>query len=99
MRGTRARCSPPTIARTLSYLSWLPASDWIPPAMLWWLGKGKDPAELAWFLQRLDRLAYGMRILGLGASRRAKRFGRHHLRHPQRRRSESHGQPAQAAAR
>ncbi|MET0192902.1 MAG: DUF262 domain-containing HNH endonuclease family protein [Hyphomicrobiaceae bacterium] len=63
------------IARTLTYLSWLPASDWIPPAMLWWLANGKDPAELAWFLQRLDRLAYGMRILGLGASRRAKRFG------------------------
>ena len=63
------------IARTLTYLSWLPASDWIPPAMLWWLAKGKDPAELAWFLQRLDRLAYGLRILGLGASRRAKRFG------------------------
>jgi len=63
------------IARTLSYLLWLPASDWVPPAMLWWLNKGKDPAELAWFLQGLDRLAYGLRILGLGASRRAKRFG------------------------
>ena len=87
------------IARTLTYLSWLPASDWIPPAMLWWLAKGKDPAELAWFLQRLDRLAYGMRILGLGASRRAKRFGDHHRRHPQRQRSESHRQPAQPAAR
>jgi len=63
------------ISRLLTYLAWLPASDWIPPAMLWWLTKGKDPAELAWFLQRLDRLAYGMRILGLGANRRAKRFG------------------------
>jgi Protein of unknown function DUF262/Protein of unknown function (DUF1524) len=63
------------IARTLSYLAWLPSSDWIAPAMLWWLGKGKDPAELAWLLRGLDRLAYGLRIMGIGASKRAKRFG------------------------
>jgi hypothetical protein len=62
------------ITRTLRYLLWLPASDWMPCAMLWWLGN-KDPVELAWFLQGLERLAYGLRILGLGASRRAQRFG------------------------
>jgi hypothetical protein len=64
------------IARTLGYLLWQPASDWVPAAMLWWLGRGKDdPAQLARFLQALDRLAYGLRILGLGSNRRMQRFG------------------------
>lgn len=66
----------PRIASLLTYLGWLKGhSDWVPPVMLWWLGKGKDPAELAWFLGALDRLAYGLRILGHGAKRRASRFG------------------------
>jgi hypothetical protein len=37
--------------------------------------KGKDAGELAWFLGQLDRLAYGMRILGHGSRRRISRFG------------------------
>jgi len=66
----------PRISSLLTYLGWLKGhSDWVPPVMLWWLGKGKDPAELAWFLGALDRLAYGLRILGHGAKRRASRFG------------------------
>ncbi len=66
----------PKISSLLTYLGWLKGhSDWVPPVMLWWLGKGKDPAELAWFLGALDRLAYGLRILGHGAKRRASRFG------------------------
>ncbi len=64
------------ISSLLTYLGWLKGhSDWVPPVMLWWLGKGKDAAELAWFLGALDRLAYGLRILGHGAKRRASRFG------------------------
>jgi hypothetical protein len=65
----------PSITRTLAYLRRLPAADWMPAAMLWWLQRGKDPAELAWFLAALDRLAHGVRILGLGAGRRTQRFG------------------------
>lgn len=66
----------PKISSLLTYLGWLKGhSDWVPPVMLWWLGKGRDPAELAWFLGALDRLAYGLRILGHGAKRRASRFG------------------------
>ena len=38
-------------------------------------GKGKDAAELAWFLGALDRLAYGLRILGHGTKRASARFG------------------------
>jgi len=64
------------ISALLTYLGWLRGhSDWVPPVLLWWLGRGKDPAELAWFLGALDRLAYGLRILGHGTKRRASRFG------------------------
>jgi hypothetical protein len=63
------------IAASLRYLGWLKGGDWIPPAMLWWMEKGSDPAELAWFLTALDRLAYGQRILGVGTKRRASRLG------------------------
>jgi len=63
------------IQRSLSYLSWLPAADWVPSAMLWHLKHGKDAPGFAWFLGALDRLAYGLRIVGLGANRRTSRFG------------------------
>ncbi|NJO23894.1 MAG: HNH endonuclease [Sphingomonadales bacterium] len=42
--------------------------------LLWWLKKVGDSGELAWFLAALDRLAYGLRILGHGTKRRAGRF-------------------------
>jgi Protein of unknown function DUF262/Protein of unknown function (DUF1524) len=61
--------------QTLTYLNRLRFSDWIAPAMLWRLHKGEDDAELAWFLAALDRLALGIRLLGLGAHKRASWFG------------------------
>jgi hypothetical protein len=77
MRRARHAGSPHSaaIVRHLSYLSWLQATDWMPAAMLWCLEHGKDAAGFAWFLGALDRLAYGLRIVGLGAGRRASRFG------------------------
>ena len=64
-----------SIAASLTYLNWLKGNtDWMPPALLWWLEKGKDPAELAWFLAALDRLAYGLRIQGRGNKRRLTRM-------------------------
>lgn len=77
IRGSRHTGSPHSraIATSLTYLGWLKAGDWVPPALLWWLEKGKDAAELAWFLGALDRLAYGLRIQGLGTNRRANRIG------------------------
>jgi hypothetical protein len=63
------------IAASLRYLGWLKGGDWIPPAMLWWLERGDDAAELGWFLAALDRLAYGLRILGIGTKRRIGRLG------------------------
>jgi hypothetical protein len=63
------------IAASLRYLRWLKGGDWIPPALLCWLERGNEPAELAWFLGGLDRLAYGLRILGMGTKRRGIRIG------------------------
>ena len=63
------------IAASLRHLGWLRSGDWIPPALLCWLKRGTDPAELQWFLRGLDRLAYGLRILGMGTKRRAGRLG------------------------
>ena len=63
------------IAASLSYLGWLKGNaDWLPPAMLWWLEKGSDPAELAWFLRALERLAYALRIQGRSNGRLLSRM-------------------------
>jgi hypothetical protein len=63
------------ISAYLTYLGWLKGnSDWVPPAMLWWMRHGHDAGELAWFLGQLDRLAYGLRIQGHGSKRRITRF-------------------------
>jgi hypothetical protein len=62
------------VAASLRYLGWLKGGDWIPPAILWWSKRGDDAAELAWFLAALDRLAYGLRILGIGTKRRVGRL-------------------------
>jgi len=76
IRNARHAGSPHSaaIARTLAYLGWLRGGEWLPSAMLWWQQRGSDAAELAWFLAALDRLAYGLRILGIGTSKRTTRF-------------------------
>jgi uncharacterized protein DUF262/uncharacterized protein DUF1524 len=63
------------ISRYLRYLGWHSFSDWKPPAILWWLENGKDAQGLLHFLGKLDRLAFGIRILAIGGSKRARRFG------------------------
>jgi len=65
----------PRIAQYLRYLGWHSFSDWLPPALLWWLERGRDAEGLVRFLRRLDRLAFGVKILGIGGSKRARRFG------------------------
>jgi hypothetical protein len=62
------------IAASLRHLGWLRGGDWMPPALLCWLQRGREPAEVAWFLTALDRLSYGLRILGMGTKRRAARL-------------------------
>lgn len=64
----------PDIARRIGYLDWLGIVDWVPPLMLWWRLTDGAVDRLDAFLARLDRLAYGLRFLGLGADKRALRY-------------------------
>ncbi len=64
----------PVIARHLTYLGWLGSAEWMPGVMLFWRKCDGDPARLENFLVRLDRLSYGLRLLGLGADKRRTRF-------------------------
>jgi hypothetical protein len=63
------------ISRYLRYLAWHGFADWKPVALAWWMKHGEDAEALQRFLAKLDRLAFGIRILGIGGSKRAHRFG------------------------
>ncbi len=62
------------IERHISYLGWLGSNDWVPSLMLRWRQCGNDERALTRFVERLDRLVYGLRVLGIGADKRAIRF-------------------------
>lgn len=62
------------INRSLAHLAWLGSGEWVAPVLLWRTRHEDDPDELARFLRRIERLAYGMRILGLGADKRQTRM-------------------------
>jgi hypothetical protein len=65
----------PAICQYLRYLGWHSFSDWKPAVLTWWTKYGDDARGLERFLAKLDRLAFGIRILGIGGSKRAGRFG------------------------
>lgn len=62
------------VSQRLGYLHWLPANDWVPPTMQYWLAAGQRNGDMLAFLQAMDRLAYGLKIIGVGAGKRATRF-------------------------
>jgi len=62
------------VSQLLRYLHWLPSNDWVPPAMQYWLSAGQRQGDMLAFLKALDRMAYGFKIMGLGAGKRASRF-------------------------
>ena len=62
------------INRRLRHLAWLSSGEWIPPVLLWWTRNPDQPERLSAFLRQIDRLAYGMRILGLGGDKRLARM-------------------------
>lgn len=63
------------VEQVLTYLNWLPSSEWLPPAMLYWLKASTAPEGVLPFLRGLDRFAYGLRFLRVGTSKRVARFG------------------------
>ena len=69
-RGTM----PAAVWAPLRCLGWLGSQDWVPPLMLYWRRVDGDPNRLAPFLARLERLAYGLRLLGIGSDKRATRY-------------------------
>jgi hypothetical protein len=63
------------IGQYLNYLGWHSFADWKPVALAWSMKNGEDSGALLQFLAKLDRLAFGIRILGIGGSKRVGRFG------------------------
>lgn len=66
---------PAEVGRLLSYLNWLPGSDWLPPAMLYWQKVRASSGGMLEFLRALDRYSYALRFLRIGASKRSARYG------------------------
>ncbi|MEZ5854600.1 MAG: DUF262 domain-containing HNH endonuclease family protein [Hyphomicrobiaceae bacterium] len=64
----------PDARQLIVYLNWLGTSDWIAPLMLQWRVAQGDPAAVENFLKRLDRFAYSLRLLGVGADKRTARY-------------------------
>ena len=62
------------VAHLASHLRRLPFSEWVAPALLQWHRCQGDPARVESFLRRLDRFAYGIKLLGLGGDKRLSRF-------------------------
>lgn len=62
------------VRTSLGYLGLLKGHDWVPPAMLWIAQYGEEPERLGPLLARLDRMAYGLVLYGLGNDKRAARY-------------------------
>ena len=62
------------LSRAVAYLGWIGSTDWMPPVMLWWRTCDGDPDRLQPFLRRFERLAFCLRLLGIGADKRVSRF-------------------------
>lgn len=65
---------PADVNRCLGYLGWLGSHDWVPPLMLYWRRVEGEAEHLVPFLRRLERLAYGLRLLGVGLDKRTSRY-------------------------
>lgn len=64
-----------TRARMLTYLNRLSGGDWVPAAIAALDRFNAEPARADEVLVEIDRLAHLLRIMGLGAGKRVRRFG------------------------
>jgi len=62
------------ISRRLGYLNWLGSSEWVPATMKWLTKHRANPAEILRFLEIIEPFSYALRLLCIGAGKRAARF-------------------------
>lgn len=62
------------ISARLTYLSWHKSADWIPPLLLYMMRSKDHPERLPAFLTELDRISYGLAMLGIGNEKRETRY-------------------------
>jgi len=62
------------ISRRLGYLAWLGSSEWVPATIKWLSLHRHNPAQILRFLEVVEPFAYALRLLCIGAGKRATRF-------------------------
>ena len=65
--------------RAEAHLRWLlrlADNDWLPPTLAYLVAHRSDPNAIATFLERFERLAYGLAIMRANVNRRISRYGR-----------------------
>lgn len=62
------------IGRRLSYLNWLGSSEWVPATIKWLSLNRRNPAQILRFLEVIEPFAFALRLLCIGAGKRATRF-------------------------
>jgi hypothetical protein len=74
VRSNGAEVLPIEMQRTLAYLSRLPEADWAPAAIVALKDWRRDPAQAAFLLREIERLAMLTRLLCAGSGKRVRRF-------------------------
>ena len=62
------------VNRSLRWLNRIDNSDWVPPAMVFLADHKNEPAYVAWFFRKLERLAAYMHICAKNVNQRIERY-------------------------
>ncbi|MEA3250577.1 MAG: DUF262 domain-containing protein [Pseudomonadota bacterium] len=62
------------VNRSLRWLNRIDNSDWVPTAMIFLAGHKNEPAYVAWFFRKLERLAAYMHICAKNVNQRIERY-------------------------
>lgn len=62
------------VNRSLRWLNRIDNSDWVPPAMVFLADHKNEPAYVAWFFRKLERLAACMHICAKNVNQRIERY-------------------------
>lgn len=61
------------IARSTEFLSWISEHSWVPPLMHWIEARGEG-GEIAYFVRRLERLVWMMRLSGMDPTKQQRQL-------------------------